>query len=193
MKVKYWALVLVLSVAACGQTDERAENNVAGNAEASSAPVSAPAPADNSDNSFTIKVTNLNVTVLTKGLPVGKQETDQSDSGDKRLRWSIKGVENGMVEAIGNNTNNVRSFALHCMTYDQSGNSAGWPQGNVCRKTFQKIMGKLTSKPEAADDMLKNAGLFPYQSSAPDVRINKGQFELELSHDGYFFIRKNNR
>ena len=115
----YSVLMLAVFLSACGGQDTSAVEQPAEASHASSA-IRPP------ETVFEFTTDKLNSDELTVGLPVNKPTVDKSGDGFKRRRWQVIGKdESNMLEAVGDNQQDVRVLSGHCMEYSTDGNSAG--------------------------------------------------------------------
>ena len=181
MKAHLLSLVVALGLFGCGETSEVVSKS-AEVAVKSASPVVG-------DVEF--KVQKLDVMFLADGLPLGEVASDKSDDGEQRWRWEVKDIDRGMIEAIGNQADDVRVFSGHCMSFDKQGNSIGWPADGVCSKLFTQLTEKVLNQKDYALVMMQGAGLSPRVKDVPQANFKKGTMSLELDNDGYFFVRNN--
>lgn len=180
----YSVLMLAVFLSACGGQDTSAVEQPAEASHASSA-IRPP------ETVFEFTTDKLNSDELTVGLPVNKPTVDKSVDGFKRRRWQVIGMdESNMLEAVGDNQQDVRVLSGHCMEYSTDGNSAGWAPDGRCVEIFNGIVGKLVASNEDVFGLLmERAGLYPYIPQAPMAVIDRGSISIDVDNQGYFSIR----
>jgi hypothetical protein len=124
----------------------------------------------------------LNAGYVTEGLPLAEKKVGKSDNGRKRVRWSIPGAEQGVVEIIGDMEDDADVVAWRCANYDEAGQMI-WPMpGNPCYDLSLKIYSKLIDKPEETLAALLSRA----KAKGGDAAVEYGPLRLEV--DGHFFF-----
>lgn len=119
-------------------------------------------------------------------LPVTKLDTGKIAPGKLRNRWTIKGNLMGQIEIIGNNPVDADQVAMHCVTYDKSGNAVSPMASSArCHQLFVKLLSSFTKTPEwFAKELIVGALT---SKGIESRRLD----DLSLETDGeFYFVRR---
>lgn len=131
-------------------------------------------------------VSELDASVISKGLPLHSRESLKSGDGRKKQLWKIKGQDFGHFEVIGNNQKDADTVAWSCVDYDKAGNTIKETgKGSRCQTFFANVLRSVVDTPAEVAALLLTQSVRKAPRSAILV-IN----DISIETDGqFYFIR----
>lgn len=130
---------------------------------------------------------------LVKGLRLTGHQEMQSGDGRLKQRWYIAGLPEAQasLEIIGDNQKDADLLSGHCSEYNAQGSTVfPWPEQGACRQLLRGILTNTVNQPEE----LTNAMITKAAAAAPTAAVHSFKdLDVELSSDGFFFLRKPSR
>lgn len=128
----------------------------------------------------------INAESISKEMPVADRKVLKSGDGRKKQSWSIKGVDIGHIEIIGNDQSDADQAAMRCAAFDRHGNAASpVPEASACHRLFVKLLSGFTTTPERfAKNLIE-------ESAKSGVTESRRLGDLSFETDGtFYFVRR---
>lgn len=130
----------------------------------------------------------LSAAVFAKTLPLANRQVTKSGDGRMKQQWTIRGIDRGKFEMIGNVQNDADLLGWNCAEYDSKGEYLNpSAEASFCRNFFITVLKQLVPNPDAtALDLLQKT----LKTKPASVTRQIGDLLIETDGEFYFVRRK---